>query len=66
MVAYLVLVNCDEEYGCRDVEKIFDSYEKAEAFINKKIEENPEDEFFYPWYNENGVPKRIIEEQEIE
>ena len=61
MVVYVVRAVVDEEYGCREAQRIYASYEDAEAYVSEH------QEYFCPWWNEDDeeVPIYDIEEMQV-
>ena len=68
MVVYVVSQCCDEEYGCREAERVFARQKDAEAYVAHEIEEYYDGEAcYYPWFDEeeHGVSRYSIEEMEV-
>ena len=42
MVVWVVMRVCDYEYGCRDVDAVFDNPESANAYVEKQTNGNNE------------------------
>lgn len=68
MVVYVVSQCCDEEYGCREAERVFARREDAEAYVAHEVEEHHEgDPCYYPWFDDSdkGVAIYSIEEMKV-
>lgn len=61
MVVYAVRAVVDEEYGCREVQRIYASREDAEAYVSEH------QEYWQPWWDDDGaeVPVYDIEEMQV-
>ena len=61
MVVYAVRAVVDEEYGCREVQRIYASYEDAEAYVSEH------QEYWQPWWQDDDaeVPVYDIEEMQV-
>ena len=49
MVVYVVRAVVDEEYGCREAQRIYASREDAEAYISEH------QEYWRPWWDDDDA-----------
>lgn len=62
MVVYVVRAVVDEEYGCREAQRIYASYEDAEAYVSEH------QEYYHPWWmddEEAELPVYDIQEMQV-
>lgn len=60
MVVYVVRKICDYEYGCRNIEAVFSTQEKAEEYV-----ENSPHNQMYEFWDLHSEPNLIIEDYEV-
>lgn len=77
MKVYVVSIVSDDEYGCTSIDAIFETKEKALAYLAEEIEAEdaeykdivcPRSEVkYYPWFDEEGkgLPLYSLKEWEV-
>ena len=60
MVVYVVRAVVDEEYGCREVQRIYSSREGAEEYVSEH------QEYFWPWWSDDDAEEPVYDVVEME
>lgn len=60
MVVYAVRAVVDEEYGCREVQRIYSSRKDAEKYMSEH------QEYFRPWWNDDDAEEPVYDVVEME
>jgi uncharacterized protein YfcZ (UPF0381/DUF406 family) len=60
MVVYAVRAVVDEEYGCREVQRIYSSREGAEEYVSEH------QEYFQPWWADDDAEEPVYDVVEME
>jgi len=61
MVVWVVMRVCDYEYGCRDVDAVFDNQESANEYVEKQTNGNNE----LPLWNGHIIDNYSVEPWEV-
>lgn len=60
MVVYVVRAVVDEEYGCREAQRIYASREDAEAYVSEH------QEYWRPWWDDDDAEVPVYDIQEMQ
>ena len=60
MVVYVVRAVVDEEYGCREAQRIYSSREGAEEYVSEH------QEYFQPWWADDDAEEPVYDVVEME